>query len=183
MHPYIRTIAAQAGFTEDDPEHKLLVLSYGIEQIPLILSALDGQQVDTVVSMLTLCSIPPSVDPSSPSSPPSPKTTIREFFVHVLAPGGIFIFYEHVLNHRPDIARVQRFWAPLWEMVFDGCRVDRPTDVWLRELGVAGSDEMHGKDDVHEALWCEGEMGGLEGESDDHHFWHQLGWFVKRKDN
>lgn len=184
MHPYIRTTAAQAGFTEDSSEHTLLLLPYGAEQTSLILSALGGQQVDTITSILALCSVPPSppastssISTTSASDKPYPKTIIRDMITQLLVPGGTFLFFEHVLNRHPDVARIQRIWSPYWSMVFDGCMLDRPTDIWVRELGIVGS-EFAGEGG--EPVWSEGETEGIEGESELHNFWHQMGRFVKR---
>lgn len=185
MHPFIRINAEKAGFTEESSEHTLVVLSYGAEQASLILSALGGQKVDTIVSILTLCSIP-STAPSATNTgasrilsgdKPSPKVTLNNFITTLLAPGGAFLFFEHVRNPRPDVARIQRAWGPLWAMVFDGCIVGRPTDVWVHELGVVGD----GGDNTS-ALWSEGETKGLEGEPEEHLFWHSIGKFVRKKD-
>jgi hypothetical protein len=39
--------------------------------------------------------------------------------------------HEHVLSHRSDVAWWQKFWTPFWRMIVDGCRLDRPTHLWL----------------------------------------------------
>jgi len=113
MHPHIRTSASAAGFNEEDGT--LVILSCGAEDVSTILGVLGTTQppVDTIISVLTLCSVP------------SPERTIRNLVRDVLKPGGQFLFYEHVLSPREDVAWWQRAWAPIWAVLFDGCRLDR----------------------------------------------------------
>ncbi|GBE85616.1 predicted protein [Sparassis crispa] len=144
MHAEIRTTATAAGFTEADGT--LLILSYGAEDTGAIISALGGpNSVDTLVSILTLCSVP------------SPEQTINALVENVLKPGGQLLFYEHVLSPRDDVAWWQRLWTPLWKRVFGGCCLDRPTHVWIRKMGV----------------WHTGEVWGKEGEPEEHLFWRR----------
>ncbi|KAI8976413.1 S-adenosyl-L-methionine-dependent methyltransferase [Trametes punicea] len=151
MHAEIRTLAATKGFTE--ASGSLLILPYGAEEVSLITSALGGPRtVDTLISILTLCSIP------------EPERTLAALVDDVLKPGGTLLFYEHVLSHRPDVAWWQRFWTPLWRRAFDGCRLDRPTHVWIANLD----------------QWAEREVMGKEGEEEEHLFWHRAGRFVKK---
>ena len=74
------------------------------------------------------------------------------------------MFYEHVLSHRDDVAWWQRFWTPIWKVAFDGCRLDRPTDIWVQKMDV----------------WKEASVWGKEGEEEEHLFWHRVGRFVKK---
>ncbi|KAI0357105.1 hypothetical protein OH77DRAFT_1588519 [Trametes cingulata] len=94
--------------------------------------------VDTLVSVLTICSIP------------EPERTVNALVNDVLKPGGTLLFYEHVLSDRPDVAWWQRFWTPLWSRVFDGCRLDRPTHLWIEKMDV----------------WAEKRIWGREGEQE-----------------
>ncbi|EJF55520.1 hypothetical protein DICSQDRAFT_130574, partial [Dichomitus squalens LYAD-421 SS1] len=149
MHPEIRTTAAKKGFTEE--AGTLLILPYGAEQISLIASALGGAHaVDTLVSILSLCSIP------------DPEQTLRRLVNDALKPGGTLLFYEHVLSPREDVARWQRFWAPVWVYIMDGCRIDRPTHVWIEKIDA----------------WAEGSVWGKEGEPEEHLFWHRVGRYM-----
>ncbi|KAI5885471.1 uncharacterized protein SCHCODRAFT_02603371 [Schizophyllum commune H4-8] len=211
MHDYIRRTAASAGFSEDDGS--LVVLGCGIEDVAAICAALRsnkaadtdersadtnaphanlaGPCADTIISVLTLCSIP------------NPRATIRALVHGLLAPGGTFLFYEHVLSHRADVAWWQRFWAPVWRVPFDGCRLDQPTHLWIAEAGDVDASQAGDRDasdadddskggagnDGKRRLSCEGEGGSLwaiqetwgkEGETEDTLFWHQAGRFVKR---
>ncbi|KAF8509500.1 hypothetical protein JB92DRAFT_3089261 [Gautieria morchelliformis] len=107
MHPHIREAAAHIGFSEES--QTLLILACGAEDWESIASAIGGQnRVDTIVSVLTLCSIP------------EPGRTIKTLADKVLK-GGQFIFFEHVASKGPDIC-------------FGGCVLDRPTDDYILRL-------------------------------------------------
>lgn len=150
MHPEIRKVANAAGYTE--AAGTLLILRYGAEQIELINSALGGSlAVDSIISILTICSIP------------SPEETVGKLVGQVLKPGGQFLFYEHVLSPREDVAWWQRFWTPIWLWAFDGCRLDRPTHLWVDKLD----------------CWESRDIWGKEGEDVENLFWHRVGRFVK----
>lgn len=151
MHPELRKSAGARGFTEADGT--LVILSCGAEDILSVLAALGkGQSVDTIVSILTLCSIP------------EPEQTLSSLVREVLKPGGTLLFYEHVLSHRSDVAWWQRFWTPLWKLGFDGCRLDRPTHLWIERM----------------EAWSHGDSWGKEGEDEENLFWHRAGKFVKK---
>lgn len=153
MHTEIRQRAEAAGFTES--AGTLVVLPYGAEEIASIVSALgQADAVDTIISILTLCSIP------------SPVETMKALVELVLKPGGTLLFYEHVLSPRDDVAWWQRFWTPLWKRAFDGCCLDRPTHVWIRKMGA----------------WSAGEVTGKEGEDEETLFWHRTGKFIKSEE-
>lgn len=68
-----------------------------------------------------------------------------------------------------DVAWWQRFWAPLWALGFDGCRIDRPTHLYV--------EEIRGHDGG--SAWKEGDVWGKEGEPLEHLFWHRVGRYVK----
>ncbi|KAI6144439.1 hypothetical protein BKA82DRAFT_34671 [Pisolithus tinctorius] len=107
--------------------------------------------VGAVVSTLTLCSVL------------EPQRTIKSLVSDVLKPGGKLLFFEHVQNSRPHIARWQQFWSSLWSRTFGGCRLDRPTHVWVQEVGG----------------WEKEEVWASDGESEEHLFLHRSGRFVK----
>ncbi|KAI0660195.1 S-adenosyl-L-methionine-dependent methyltransferase [Cubamyces menziesii] len=151
MHPEIRSRAATRGFSE--ASGNCLILPYGAEETALITSALGGlHQVDTLISVLTICSIP------------DPERSLAALVDEVLKPGGTFVFYEHVLSHRADVAWWQRFWTPVWKLEFDGCRLDRPTHKWVQNLDA----------------WEEGSVWTPEDENEEQLFWHQAGRFIKK---
>ncbi|KAF7289359.1 hypothetical protein MIND_01398200 [Mycena indigotica] len=131
MHARLRDRARLAGF--DEETGTLAILSCGAEDTKTILSSLE-EPVTTIVSVLTLCSVP------------DPQETIRKLVANVLAPGGTLIMHEHVRSYRRDVAFWQGWLGVLWRMVFDGCNIDRLTDVWVREL----------VDENGESVWTEG---------------------------
>ncbi|KAF9807771.1 hypothetical protein IEO21_08047 [Rhodonia placenta] len=150
MHDEIRKRATAAGFTES--AGTLLILPYGAEDIASIVSALGApHSVDTLISILSLCSIP------------SPEEALSNLVDLVLRPGGQLLFFEHVLSPRDDVAWWQRFWTPIWKNAFDGCCLDRPTHVFIRKMG----------------FWSKGEVWGIEEENEEQLFCHRIGKFVK----
>ena len=157
MHPFIRAEADSFGFHESDGT--LVILGCGAEDSLPILSSLSNVQVDTIISILVLCSIP------------NPAGAIKSLVRDVLKPGGQFLFYEHVLSHRDDVAWWQRFWTPLWSGAFDGCSLARSSHTIVRDM----KDEEHG-----ESVWSEGELWNKPGEIEENLFWHQVGRFVKK---
>jgi hypothetical protein len=151
MHPHIRAAAHKAGYAESDGSFQLL--SCGAENAHAILLATSNVQVDTIVSVLTLCSVP------------DPQKTISSLVQHVLCPGGQLLFCEHVLSDRKDVAWWQRFWAPVWSAAFDGCRLDRPTHRWIEGL--------------RDRFWREGKSSRPDGDSEEDLFTRQQGRYVK----
>ncbi|KAF5375948.1 hypothetical protein D9615_008217 [Tricholomella constricta] len=160
MHQHIRAVANEAGFNESDGT--LLLLTCGAEDAASIVSSIAGdtnqQPVDTLISILTLCTVP------------TPERTLASIVGNVLKPGGQLLFYEHVLSPKTDVAWWQRFWTPVWSLAFDGCKLDRPTHLWIEEL----------TDDQSESFWSEQATWGKDGEPEDNLFWHRVGRMVKR---
>ena len=150
MHEKIRTAANAEGFTEE--AGTFLLLPYGAEEIGLIMSALGGAHtIDTLVSVLTICSIP------------TYETAIPALIDQVLKPGGTMLYVEHVKNTREDVAWWQRVWAPIWRVAFDGCCIDRPSDVMIGGLDV----------------WEQVEIAGLGDEDPESLFIHSIGLLKK----
>jgi SAM-dependent methyltransferase len=150
MHPEIRKAASAAGY--DELKDEFLILSCGAEHVDQITRATGGEnKVDTIVSVLTLCSIP------------EPQQAISAMVNRLLKPGGQFLLYEHVRSPRTDVSFWQSVWTPVWSIFFDGCKLDRPTDLWVEKLGG----------------WKESIIWGKEGESQERLFIHRLGRFVK----
>lgn len=171
MHPSIRAEADKAGFHEADGS--LVILGCGAEDTNKILEALceispqaDApiQLVDTVIAIRTLCTVP--------NAPKAMESIIRD----AVKPGGQFLMYEHVLNKRKDVAWWQRFWTPLWSVVFDGCRLDRDTDVWSRDLKMQA--EVNGTT-TRVSAWRDFDMWHVEENEEDSLLWHTVGRFVK----
>ena len=174
MHNHIRTKANEAGFHESDGT--LIIFSFGAEDTRSILSSLLSQQqqhqhqleqhpIDTMISVLTLCTIP------------DPQRTISKLIRDLLKPGGQLLFLEHVLSPRPDVAWWQRFWAPVWACIFDGCRMDRPTDIWIRDLKIAGGGGNG--DEGSSGVWMEWNIWDNPDQDEENMFPHSMGKFVK----
>ncbi|KAG1850882.1 hypothetical protein F4604DRAFT_1807828 [Suillus subluteus] len=148
MHAEIRRTASAAGYTESTGT--LLILSCGAEHISTILSSLPP--VDTLISVLTICSIP------------SPQSTISGLITEVVKLGGQVLFCEHCLSDRKDVGWWQAFWTPLWRVFFGGCCLDRPTQRWIEDVGG----------------WVEGEgVWEMDKEMEEHLFGYRAGRFVK----
>lgn len=78
---------------------------------------------DTVVSTLVLCSVP------------DPNASLAEVR-RVLAPGGRFVFLEHVAaDDRPERLRWQERLDPLWRRIAGGCRLTRRTHELIESTG------------------------------------------------
>lgn len=157
MHPHIRKAAEAASFSEKDGS--LIILTFGAEDITSIHQSLHEHkisQVDTLISILTLCSIP------------NAKSVVRSLVDNPLRPGGSLLYYEHVRNPREDVAWWQDRWTPVWKWFFDGCEMNRPTHLWIEELGCWKAP-----------MKDERQRWGLDDESPTHLFWHQIGHYVK----
>jgi hypothetical protein len=150
MHEEIRKTANAEGFTEE--AGTLLLLPYGAEETGLIVSALGGvHAVDTLICILTICSIP------------AYETAVPALIDQVLKPGGDMLYFEHVRNTREDVAWWQRVWTPIWKIPFDGCCLDRPSDAIIEGLNV----------------WEQKDIRGLEDEDPENLFIHSVGWLRK----
>lgn len=161
MHRLLRQRAAAAGYLESNGT--LIVLSCSAEDTPTILDEIGRgpYPVDTVISVLTMCTLP------------SPEQTMKGVIRDLVKSGGEFLYYEHVLSPRSDVAWWQKFWAPLWSLFFDGCRMDRPSHLLVEGMKDA---DIGGKEI---SMWREGQSWGKPGESEENLWWHQAGRFVK----
>ncbi|KAK7457125.1 hypothetical protein VKT23_010425 [Stygiomarasmius scandens] len=163
MHAKIRETASAHGFAESDGN--FIILSCSASDISSILFRLSTEKteigVDTIVSIRSACSFP------------SPQETLTSLARDVLKPGGEFLFLEHVLSGKKDVAWWQRFWSPIWEVFFAGCRLDRPTHLWIERM-----KDSDGQGNVV-GMWSEGEMNPVYEDSEEQLFGHTTGRFVK----
>jgi ubiquinone/menaquinone biosynthesis C-methylase UbiE len=83
----------------------------------------DDGAFDAAVLSLVLCSVPDQ------------QAALGEVR-RVLRPGGELRFYEHVVSHKPGVARVQRLAdATFWPRLAAGCHAARDTGSAIEEAG------------------------------------------------
>ncbi|KAG1734103.1 uncharacterized protein EDB91DRAFT_1057077 [Suillus paluster] len=145
MHAELHHTASATGYSQDDGT--LLILPCGTEDITTIISSfpVTHPPVNTLISVLTICSIP------------SPQSTISTLISEVLKPGGQVLYYKHVLSDKNDVVWWQRFWTPVWSTVFGGCHLDCPAHQWIEDVGgwVQGEGGMWKKEgETEEGLFC-----------------------------
>ncbi|KAJ7890704.1 hypothetical protein B0H14DRAFT_2690411 [Mycena olivaceomarginata] len=146
MHAAIRARAKRQG------SGKRMCLFYGgcgAEDPTVIRAQLDGAglQVDTMFNK-----------------------TLTQLVRQVLAPGGRLLFYEHVLSPRADVAWWQRFWTPL-------CGGSPSTGAASTDRLICGLRRWRTKAPIGQSMnmWSQREVGGKEGEPEEHLFWHRVG--------
>jgi ubiquinone/menaquinone biosynthesis C-methylase UbiE len=89
-----------------------------------------GDQFDTIICTLTLCSIP------------DVALAMREVR-RVLKPGGQFLFLEHGLAPDPAVARWQRRLDPLQQRLGGGCHLTRDAVQLVQQAGLQVRDAQH----------------------------------------
>ncbi|HEV2663606.1 MAG TPA: class I SAM-dependent methyltransferase [Blastocatellia bacterium] len=82
----------------------------------------EDHSFDTVVTTLTLCSIPDTAPALA---------EIRR----VLKPGGRFVFFEHGRSDDPKIARRQDRFNPIQKIIGAGCNMNRKIDDLIENAG------------------------------------------------
>jgi ubiquinone/menaquinone biosynthesis C-methylase UbiE len=87
---------------------------------------------ETVVVTLVLCTVPDQA------------AALREIS-RVLAPGGEFLFLEHVRSNHPDLAKWQDRLEKPWRFLADGCHCNRDTEAALRAAGFELGEVEHPK--------------------------------------
>ncbi|KIY71617.1 S-adenosyl-L-methionine-dependent methyltransferase [Cylindrobasidium torrendii FP15055 ss-10] len=147
FHDQIRVNATLSGLAPSS----ISVIPHNAGDSEAILASLGGQQVDTVLCILTLCGIPDA------------ERALADIVQNVLKPGGQVLFYEHVsCDVSRSVAWWQSFWSPAWEFIV-GCKLDKPSHKIIDNLPVK---------------WKESETWGKKDEPAKI-FWHQGGRYVK----
>jgi hypothetical protein len=103
-------------------------IAAGVEDLAVIRAHIGQHSVDTLFSILSLCSLPEK---------PHPAGTL-----------AVLLFYEHVrvLSPIASVTHWQRFWTPAWSAVCGGCQLDRPSHVWsrIKEMMIRKEGETSG---------------------------------------
>ncbi|KAF9261146.1 hypothetical protein L218DRAFT_906063 [Marasmius fiardii PR-910] len=159
MHPKIREVAHKAGFFESNGS--LTILSHEAQDVTLISEAI-GEPVDTLITVLTVCSIP------------NPRRVLTRLVRELVKPGGQLLFCEHVRHPEDGVAWWQKFYTPVWSIFFDGCRLDQPTDKWIEDMK---DFDNYGREIC---IWSEGKSWPDLSNTEDSIIWHVAGRFVKR---
>ncbi|KAH7103472.1 hypothetical protein BKA62DRAFT_768877 [Auriculariales sp. MPI-PUGE-AT-0066] len=147
MHIHIRRVAAEVGFSEYDGT--LVIMTVFADQIGTVI---ERHSVDTLISVLTLCSIPRA------------ESMLPGLVQYAVKPGGQFLCYEHVNNPIPTMYFLQRLLSPLWSTFMDGCAIGLPCHVWADRA-----------DD-----WETRDVFDMEGQTLDGLFIHKAGRFVRK---
>ncbi|KAG8680512.1 hypothetical protein FRC09_018178 [Ceratobasidium sp. 395] len=147
MHEKIKEMANKCGF--DD----VVILGCGAENVEKIKAGIGGDgQADTIVAILTLCSIK------------EPKEVASGLVNGVLRSGGQVLWCEHIVNPIRKVQLWQRIFSPIWGLVFDGCRLGQDTVGILLSAGP----------------WLATEIEDLPGEeAKNNTLYHKMGRFVK----
>jgi ubiquinone/menaquinone biosynthesis C-methylase UbiE len=82
----------------------------------------EDRSFDTVVTTLTLCSIPDTA---------AALAEIRR----VLKPGGKFVFFEHGRSDDPKVAKRQDRFNPIQKIIGAGCNMNRKIDELIENAG------------------------------------------------
>ncbi|WP_299492963.1 class I SAM-dependent methyltransferase [Acaryochloris sp. IP29b_bin.137] len=116
MHPYLQQKADELG------------LEINVQAATLADMAIPNNSMDVVLYTLVLCSVPDL------------EATLQDI-LRVLKPGGRFLFIEHVMAPAGSfLRRVQTGLCPLWQVIGDGCRLDRDTGKVIATAGFASVD-------------------------------------------
>lgn len=113
--PHLRELAQHAAHRAAVP---IEVKAGTAEALPA-----DNDEFDAVVASLVLCSVRDQ------------DVALREIG-RVLRPGGELRFYEHVVSHRPGMARAQRIAdATIYPLLAGGCHCARDTAAAIEHAG------------------------------------------------
>ena len=82
----------------------------------------EDKKFDAIVCTLVLCTIP------------EPEVTIK-FLKDLLNDGGELIVMEHIQHHNKLLARLYNIVNPVWNVIGDGCNLNRHTDEIIKSQG------------------------------------------------
>jgi ubiquinone/menaquinone biosynthesis C-methylase UbiE len=115
--PYLHAKAAEAAASAPV---RVTVVDGTADRLPA-----EDASVDVAIACFVLCSVPDQ------------SAALAELH-RVLRPGGELRFYEHVLSHKPRIARRQRLADRVfWTRAFGGCHTARDTPAAIAAAGFA----------------------------------------------
>ena len=115
--PYLRGKASEAATSAPV---RVTVIDGTADRLPA-----EDASVDAAIACLVLCSV---------ADQPAALAELHR----VLRPGGELRFYEHVLSHKPQVARNQRLVDRLfWPRAFGGCHTARDTPAAITAAGFA----------------------------------------------
>lgn len=103
----------------DSERFMLLNIGCGDEEMKILIQP---ESLDTVVCTLVLCTIPDT------------KLALTNF-MKWLKPCGRLLILEHVKAHHIFSANLQNRLNTRWEKLAEGCQLNRPTDILLKESG------------------------------------------------
>ena len=116
MHQYLNQKAIELGLNID------------VQAATLADTPIPDDSQDVVLCTLVLCSVP------------NLEATIQDI-LRILKPGGRFLFIEHVIAPSGSLLRqMQKGLGPLWQVIGDGCRLDRDTGKVIETSGFATVD-------------------------------------------
>ena len=105
------------------------LLNFGINDEKLK-DIIKENSLDAIVSTLVLCTIP------------NPEFAL-ENFKKWLKPNGKLIILEHIHSDKKIRAKFEDFINPLWNIVGDGCNLNRHTDELIKEKGFYALNESY----------------------------------------
>jgi SAM-dependent methyltransferase len=110
---------------EDRVEKRVAACQFPVRRMRLdaqVRLPFEDQAFDTVVTTLTLCSIPDAA---------AALAEIRR----ALKPEGRFVFFEHGRSDDPKVARRQDRFNPIQKIIAAGCNINRKIDELIENAG------------------------------------------------
>ncbi|KAK6362841.1 hypothetical protein TWF730_000294 [Orbilia blumenaviensis] len=118
FHPALQAAIDAAGLTDI-----YTIVGTGVEDSETLKKfGIEEGSIDTIVACKVLCSVP------------EPKATIAELY-KILAPGGLFLVYEHIKAKGGVGLIAQGLANTVWPFLMAGCNLCRPTEAYLYGAG------------------------------------------------